>query len=198
MRFQIESHTVIHKCGLLDCEISTFLVVVVGDLILRNTMAGSDWLFFNRPWSDYQQGFGTIDSLYWIGLNKLHDLSQRGCSVRFDLQALDGTWYFTQYSTFVVGDSADFYRLSVNGFSGDIYDAMISRHSNTQFSTFDYGPTSSCASNLKGGWLFHGCCLACLTTSPGTYLFWYNEVDNTLMRLGTTEVRFACWKTVFN
>ena len=94
----------------------------MGDLILRNTLEGLESQFFRHSWTKYQQGFGNNDSLYWIGLDKLHDLSQRGCAVRMDLDDIDGNCYYAQYSTFVVGDSEDGYRLSIGGFSGNTFE----------------------------------------------------------------------------
>ena len=53
-------------------------------LIFRNDYAGSSSGFFNRPWTQYQQGFGSPTALYWIGLDRLHEVSQRNCKIRFD------------------------------------------------------------------------------------------------------------------
>ena len=151
-------------------------------------MAGSESQFFYRTWNEYTQGFGTPDSLYWIGLDTLHDLSQRGCAVRFYLQAVDGTWYYAQYSTFVVGGPADNYRLNIGGYSGNTgFDAMI-YHNNMEFSTYDYGPDqTTCARFFFGGWWFNiFCCTACLTVSPNYFFVWSN------MSLKEVEIRFVC------
>ena len=161
--------------------------VDIGDVILRNTAAGSNSYYFYRTWSEYRQGFGTIDSLYWIGLDKLHDLSQRGCAVLFDLQDPDGTWYYARYSTFLVGDSADYYRLSVGGFTGNVSDALTIYHNNKQFSTYDYGPSLGCGISYYGGWWYDSCCYVCLTLSPSGVFHW------NYMRLNVADVRFVCW-----
>ena len=94
--------------------------------ILRNDLAGSSSGFFHLPWTQYQQGFGSPTALYWIRLDRLHQLTQGNCQVRFDLQyKADGTWHYAQYSSFSVGDSSTNYTLTIGGWSGDAgYDAM--------------------------------------------------------------------------
>ena len=163
-------------------------------LILRNTAEGSDSKFFNHAWNEYQQGFGTLDSAYWIGLDTLHNLSQSGCGVRFDLQAVDGTWYYAQYSKFVVGDSADNYKLNIGGYSGNTtFDAMIPFHNNMEFSTYDHGPMQNdCAGYYSGGWWFNACCTACLTISPKDFFEWANMSDDECVFLKAVEIRFVC------
>jgi hypothetical protein len=85
-------------CNAIDdgfnCTCSSFFGTLCetdidGMLILRNDISVSDPNFFNRSWEEYQQGFGSPDSLYWIGLDKLHDLSQHGCGIQLLLMELE-------------------------------------------------------------------------------------------------------------
>ena len=164
-------------------------------LILRNTAAGSDSKFFYQTWNNYQQGFGTLDSLYWIGLDKLHDLSQSGCAVQFNFQAVSGTCYYAQYSTFVVGGSAENYTLNIGGLSGNTFDAMIWNHNNLQFSTYDYGPEAlHCSVPLDSGWWYGNgaCCTACLTVFPSSHLSWWGRNSGQYFFLKEVEIRFVC------
>ena len=167
---------------------------------MRNNMDGSASQFFYRSLDEFQQGFGTLDSLYWIGLDTLHDLSQRGCAVRFDFKDFDGTCYYAQYSTFLVGASADNYRLNIGGYEGNSRDSMTATHNNTQFSTYDRGPMQGCADYMIGGgwWFFseyarpYECCSACLTNSYNP-LYWYDPNDTSYLFMPeAVEVRFAC------
>ena len=124
-------------------------------LILRNDLAGSSSGFFNRPWTDYQRGFGNCTTLYWIGLDRLHQLTQGNCQVRFELQhRADGIWHYAQYSSFSVGNSSTNYNLNIDGWSGDTgYDAMA-YHNGRQFSTYDVDHdtySDNCASDYGGG-----------------------------------------------
>ena len=52
-------------------------------LMLRHDYDGSNSYFFYQPWADYKDGFGNITSLYWIGLDSLHDVSKfETCRIR--------------------------------------------------------------------------------------------------------------------
>ena len=106
-------------------------------LILRNDVQGSNSYFFNRPWSQYQQEFGSLTSQYWIGLDALHEVSQTNCRIRFDLQLLNGSWYYAEYTSFSVDDASTSYTLTIGGYSGNLWDAMA-YHNGMQFSTYDF------------------------------------------------------------
>ena len=131
--------------------------------------------FFKRPWTHYQQPFGNLTSQYWIGLEKLHQLSLGNCSVRFDLQFPSGTWLYAEYSKFIVGNVSDKYRLNITGYSGDAGDAMLT-HNGLRFSTYDNdndGSTgNNCAAINSGGFWFNHCYKACITCSTSYSFTW--------------------------
>ena len=143
-------------------EIS-ILVFVTGSStpILRNDVAGSNAYFFNRTWNQYRQEFGSPTSQYWIGLDRLHEITQGNCKIRFDLQLLNGLWYFAQYSTFSVGDLSTNYVLQIGGYSGNLSDAMA-YHNGQPFSTYDKENDSphACAHQYFGYSAYSGSCLA--------------------------------------
>ena len=124
--------------------------------IMKNDVAGSNAYFFKRSWTNYQQPFGNLTSQYWIGLERMHQLSLGNCSVRFDLQFTSGTWLYAEYSKFIVGNVSDKYRLNITGYSGNAGDAMLT-HNGLRFSTYDSdndGSGNNCASiNSAGFWL---------------------------------------------
>ena len=163
-------------------------------LILRNDLAGSTSGFFNRQWSEYQQGFGSPTTLYWIGLDRLHQLTRVNCPVRFDLQDRTGTWHYAQYSSFLIGDSSTNYTLTMGGYSGDTgYDAMA--YSNgRQFSTYDadHDGGHNCASAYGGGFWWNGCGTALLTTSTGSGGFAWYTTSSGWMLLNVVEVSLLC------
>ena len=160
-------------------------------LILRNDFAGSNSGLFNRSWAQYEQGFGTPASRYWIGLGKLHDLSPGICKIRFDLQATNGTWYYAQYSNFSVGDSSTNYTLTIGGFSGNVFDAMA-YYNGRPFTTYDVDndacPNSNCA-RLFGGGFWFGCQGSAVLMTTRYGLTWFNSG---WMQLNFVEVRLMC------
>ena len=128
-------------------------------LMMRNDYDGSNSYFFNRSWAGYKDEFGNLTSLYWIGLDRLHEVSQYGCRIRFDFQRQNGNWQFAEYSHFSVAGSSDNYRLSVGGYSGDFSDGMA-YHNGQQFSTYDVDNDpypGNCASDAGGGYWYNYC-----------------------------------------
>ena len=162
-------------------------------MILRN-IAAAENDFFSRTWEEFKLEFGTIDSLYWIGLDNLHELSQLGCALRFELQYEDGNCHYAQYSTFSVGDSADNYRLNFDGYSGDLPDSTFQFQNNAEFSTYDNGPCAYCADYFRGAWWYDMwvCCEACLTSHKGFYVIHPISLDWFLGYSKTVEVIALC------
>ena len=136
---------------------------MIGIPILRNDINSGEGSF-DRSWTQYQQGFESSIE-YWIGLDRLHQLTQGNCQVRFDLQATNSTWYYAQYSTFSVGDSSTNYVLTIGGWSGDTgYDAMAGNNG-WPFSTSDADHDAyvggNCAQIFGGGLWYNGGVCAC-------------------------------------
>ena len=161
----------------------------VGNLILWNDVAGSNARFFNRSWVEYRHGFGNPSSHYWIGLDRLHEASQKNCKVRFDLKLINGSSYYAQYSSFSVGSSTN-YTLAVGGYSGNIEDA-IEYHNGRQFTTYDVDNNDAYNGNCarlygSGFWFRRGCANAHITSSPSYLFLWYSSL------LNSVEVRLLC------
>ncbi|KAJ8033900.1 Fibrinogen-like protein 1 [Holothuria leucospilota] len=75
---------------------------------------------FNLYWSDYKNGFGSIDLESWLGNDKLHSLTaQKGYQLRIDLVDSLGIPYFAKYNSFRINSESDKYRLSVSSYSGN-------------------------------------------------------------------------------
>ena len=148
--------------------------------------------FFNRQWSEFQQGFGSPTELYWIGLDRLHQLTHGNCQVRFDLQdRADGTWHYALYSNFSVGDSSTNYTLTIGGYSGDTgYDAMA-YYNGQQFTTYDAdhdGWSGNCAWDHGGGFWYASCASALITTS--SYFAW--PTPTVWLYMNVVEVSLLC------
>ena len=74
---------------------------------------------FYRGWSDYKVGFGDVNGEFWLGLDKLHRLSNSGQNVlRIDLMDFDGSKAHAKYGSFSVASEADNYTLNVGNFTG--------------------------------------------------------------------------------
>ena len=74
---------------------------------------------FYRGWSDYKVGFGDVNGEFWLGLDKLHRLSNSGQNIlRIDLMDFDGSAAYAKYGSFSVASEADNYELNVDSFEG--------------------------------------------------------------------------------
>ena len=63
--------------------------------------------FFDRSWNEFRVGFGNRDGNFWLGNERIHQLTKDGqCKLRFDLQLMHTkVWYRVEYSTFIVAYS---------------------------------------------------------------------------------------------
>ena len=88
-------------------------------MLIQQNADGSN--FFNRSWEEFKVGFGDPSGNYWLGNDLLSQLTLTGrYKLRFDLQSRsNGSWYYAEYSTFIVLSEADNYTLQVDGFSGN-------------------------------------------------------------------------------
>ena len=84
----------------------------------KNIFVTYNW---DLPWASYKNGFGSlVDSNYWLGLEKIHHLTNSGkYRLRIEFkESFAGRWYSVEYWSFKVGDEATTkYQLNVNGYS---------------------------------------------------------------------------------
>lgn len=101
------------------------------------TTDGGGWTTFQRrmdgsvdfflDWASYKKGFGNLRREFWLGNDNLHRLTtSANMSVRFDMEDYEGDRRYAEYTTFVVADESDNYRLTVDGYRGTAGDAVVS------------------------------------------------------------------------
>ena len=122
---------------------------------------------FNRSWPEYKSGFGIFNGDFWLGLEKLHQLTLTSrYKLRFELYLVNGIWISAEYDGFSVSSEADFYRIYVSGYSGDSGDVMNAptdnqKHNGMPFSTYDRDQDAAegynCAAVNQGGWWYNKC-----------------------------------------
>ncbi|ELT99696.1 hypothetical protein CAPTEDRAFT_145018 [Capitella teleta] len=137
-------------------------------LVFQRRVDGS--VDFYKGWQSYAQGFGNLETEFWLGNDNLHALTSSGYTVlRVDMSDFEGVSAYAEYNSFNVEDAAANYRMVCSGYSGNAGDSL-SYSSGTQFSTFDDDNDSwgdSCASRFHGAfWYLH-----CHGANPnGAYL----------------------------
>ena len=134
---------------------------------------------FNRSWYYYKVGFGTPDSNYWIGNDRLHDLTRNNVyKLRIELQqATTLNWYWAEYNDFIVDNEASGYRLTVGRYLGNAGDGLH-RQTGSRFSTYDRNndiKSNNCAVTYGGGFWFRNCASTCLN---GIHSYWAGLPNN--------------------
>ena len=115
--------------------------------------------FFDRSWNEFRVGFGDSSGNFWLGNEQVHQLSKDGrCKLRFVVQQqITSSWYWAEYSTFVVADESSDYQLMVAGFSGNVTVDAFGPHNGNVFATSDRDVAAGCAQSLLGGFWYNDC-----------------------------------------
>lgn len=153
--------------GLFNLTVASFGPVVVfceilktgGWIVIQRRFDGS--VDFYRNWTDYRNGFGSVDKEHWLGLEVIHQMTkQGGYELMIELETYDGNYTYAQYSEFAIGGESEQYALqTLSGYSGTAGD-QLSPPYGIKFSTFDrdndnYG--YNCAESWKGAWWYNAC-----------------------------------------
>ncbi|XP_052086143.1 ficolin-1-like [Mytilus californianus] len=133
------------------------------------------WFQFQRPWIDYENGFGIVDEEYWFGNKHIHSLTSSGkYELRIDLTDLSNRKKYAVYKTFVVGDAASRYKLTVGDYIGTAGDSMTIQNG-MKFSTIDQDNDldsgADCAKTY-GAWWHNHCGASCLNRRFISNLCW--------------------------
>ena len=131
---------------------------------------------FYRYWTDYEDGFGNLTGEFWLGLSKIHRLTQEGSNtLRVDLGDFDGNTAYAQYTTFSVGNSTTEYNLTVGGYSGTAGD-NLAYHNGQKFTTRDNDNDNkgggNCAKENIGAWWYNYCYNSSLNARYNTNFYW--------------------------
>ncbi|XP_059142275.1 angiopoietin-4-like [Physella acuta] len=147
------------KLKLIDSTVALCDVTTDGGgwIVIQRRVKGD--VNFTRNWSDYKNGFGTLDGDFWLGNDLISNLTLRGWrELRFDMTH-KGKSYYAVYSNFTVGNEAALYRVSFNNKGGNIKDEFT-YHNNMAFTTVDRDNdlrADNCAVEYKGGWWYNSC-----------------------------------------
>ncbi|RUS83520.1 hypothetical protein EGW08_008699 [Elysia chlorotica] len=129
---------------------------------------------FTRGWNDYKHGFGSFRTNFWLGNEKIHQITTSG---KYEIKITikyNNTLYTADYRRFIVQNESWKYRLLVFGYrgTGTTGNAMYFHHQR-YFSTFDSDNDSNyylnCARENTGGWWFFSCYGSNLNGEWGAY-----------------------------
>lgn len=161
--------------------------------VIQNRADGST--DFQRSWTEYLRGFGSLDGNFWLGLRRMYALTnQRQYTLRIDLKDWEGTKRFAEYRYFKLGPEQDRFPLHYANFSGTAGDALGVYHQGMRFSTFDEDndikADEQCALVHGGGWWYRECDHANLN---GFYNY-----DPQLKGPTDRGIEWDSWKTLYS
>lgn len=127
-------------------------------------------LNFMRRWREYIKGFGELTDEFWLGLEKIHELTNTPTQyeVRFDL-GLGSERKYAIYDNFKLAPSKQKFKLTIGNYKGNAGDAMT-YHQGGSFSTVDSDndiALGNCALTHQGAWWYKNCHLANLNGGFG-------------------------------
>ncbi|KAJ8262060.1 hypothetical protein GJAV_G00161690 [Gymnothorax javanicus] len=135
-----------------------------GWTVLQRRLNGS--VSFNRTWDAYKKGFGNLHGEFWLGNDKIHQLTKaKDMILRIELEDFQGVKEYAKYDRFYVSNELLRYRLTVSGYSGTAGDALhfskSYNHDQKFFTTPDKDndmyPSGNCGAYYSSGWWFDAC-----------------------------------------
>ena len=162
-------------------------------MLVQQNVDGSD--FFNRTWEEFKVGFNDTRGNYWLGNELLHRLTNNGnYKLRFDLLLRNDSWYYAEYSSFIVFSEAQKYRMQVSGYTGNAGNGLKD-HDGAPFTTYDRDNDyhgRNCAAENGGGFWYTACSHANVNTvrGRGNDFKWFTRISYIYLR--STRMWLMC------
>ncbi|XP_051860093.1 fibrinogen-like protein 1 [Drosophila albomicans] len=159
------------------------------NVLCDSQLAGPGWIViqqrvggdenFNRDWATYRKGFGSFESDFFLGLEKIHRItSLQRFELYIHLVDENGRTYYARYDDFKISDEYNGYALSLGEFSGTRIFDDIRKSENMKFSTFDHdndkNDYDNCADLYESGWWYNYCTRGYLNAPYGPDLLWFD------------------------
>jgi ficolin len=125
---------------------------------------------FNRDWAHYKGGFGNYNGSFWLGLQKIKELTDYGSNgfeLYIGMESFSNKVRYARYKSFMLGTEIAKYKLTLGDYDDtipveyDAGDALSDRHDGMEFSTpdrdNDNSGTTHCASEHEAGWWYNNC-----------------------------------------
>ncbi|KFB38439.1 AGAP011223-PA-like protein [Anopheles sinensis] len=153
-----------------------------GWIVIQQRLTGS--VDFYRNWTEYRNGFGDLESDFWLGLEHMHQITNnRPHELLVELKDFKGKYIYARYNEFEIGSETDQFKLTKLGnYSGTAGNSMAN-NKGFKFSTFDRSHDNlegRCPNNHQAGWWFYHCTQASLNGrledlgNDWRSVFWYH------------------------
>lgn len=157
-----------------------------GWTVFFNRQPQEEPLDFNEYWENFKNGFGDINTEFWLGNDLLHVLtSSQGTSysLRVDAEDFSGNSRWAEWNVFSVGSEDTKYQLSLREYdSNSTMGDSFSQNSGSPFTTLDNDNDEHIVVNCalgstyggwgKGGWWYKGCGFARPTAPLKNSNYW--------------------------
>ncbi|XP_037538151.1 tenascin-N [Nematolebias whitei] len=139
-----------------------------GWLVLQRRNTGK--LDFMKRWKQYIAGFGNLTEEFWLGLEKIYELTNTPTQyeLRFDL-GLGSERAYAVYDKFKIAPVKQKFKLTIGKYRGTAGDAMT-YHEGRPWTTIDLDndiALGNCALTHRGAWWYKNCHLANLNGKWG-------------------------------
>ena len=131
---------------------------------------------FYRDWDEYKNGFGDVRGEFWLGNEKIHQLTEIPSQLRVEINTTSAGNKYARYDNFTVTNEASNYTLFVGFYSGDAND-QLTPHSSMAFTTKDRDNDKNggnCAISQKGAWWYKSCYHSNLNSNYGGSDYYWN------------------------
>ena len=153
-----------------------------GWIVIQRRNASIGRVNFTRNWKEYENGFGDLDSEFWIGLKNIHELThQQELELQVSVWNKHSSivWHYPFFRIYGADERYALYRGMPRGHGDSPYSAFGHEgYHDHYFSTFDYyfdrDGQGNCGYTDQGGWWYFDCSNANLngrhqpTSLPGT------------------------------
>lgn len=130
-----------------------------GWIVIQQRFDGSS--NFYRNWNEYKSGFGNLDGEFWLGLERIYQLTvSKPHELVVLLEDYGGNKTFARYDLFEIADENRQYALlKIDGYWGPAGDSL-GNLKGMKFSTLDSDNDTwrgSCAITYSGAWWYNAC-----------------------------------------
>ena len=141
---------------------------------------------FYRDWDEYKNGFGDVRGEFWLGNEKIHQLTEIPSQLRVEINTTSSGYRYAKYSNFTVTNEATNFTLFVSTYTGNAKD-RLTYHNGMSFSTKDRDNdknSGNCAVSERGAWWYNNCAYSDLSANYGdSHYYWYYSLKGSEMKL---------------
>ena len=142
---------------------------------------------FYRGWDEYKNGFGDVRGEFWLGNEKIHQLTEIPSQLRVEINTTSSGSKFAKYSNFTITNEATNYTLFVDSYSGSASD-YLEYHNGMSFTTKDRDNDENgrnCAEIRRGAWWYKSCVYSDLNSNYGdnSYTWYWSNLKGSEMKL---------------